>query len=186
LNTSHKEDRRLVEGFLAGRKHEYETILRWISQVVKLNSWALTKYFDDITQDVLLKLYGNLKENRFEFAASLKTYVYRIAKFTCIDYLRRYSSKEQKEVELAEIPSNDNPEKEVQKKEERTIFWRIYRLMSSECRQLWRMIFWEDLPYQQIAQRLSVREGTVKSRFARCKEKAIGLREKLTEKREPL
>ena len=185
MNTSHKEDRLLVEGFLAGRKHEYETILRWISQVVKLNSWGLNKYFDDITQDVLLKLYGNLKENRFEFAASLKTYVSRIAKFTCIDYLRRYSSKEQKEVELAEIRSDDNPEKETEKREERTIFWRIYRLMSSECRELWRMIFYEDLSYSQIAQRLDIKEGTVKSRFARCKEKAIALRKKLTEKGEP-
>lgn len=182
MNTSHKEDRGLVEGFLAGRKHEYQTISKWISQVVKLNSWGLNKYSDDITQDVLLKLHNNLKENKFEFASSLKTYVYRITKFTCIDYLRKYSSKEQKETELIEIRSNDDPEEEMEKKEERKILWRIYRLSSVECRELWKMIFWENLPYQQIAQRLNIQEGTVKSRFARCKEKAVQIRNNLTKK----
>jgi len=186
LNTSHKEDRGLVEGFLAGKKHEYQTIIRWISQVVKLNSWGLNKYYEDITQDVLLKLHNNLKENKFEFAASLKTYVYRIAKFTCIDYLRKYSLKEQKETKLVEARSNDDPEEEMEKREERKILWRIYRLMSAECRQLWRMIFYENLSYLQIAQKLHIKEGTVKSRFARCKEKAIALRKKLIEKKEPL
>ena len=186
MNTSHKEDQRLVESFLAGRKHEYQTIRKWVCQVVKLNSWGLNKYYDDITQDVLLKLHNNLKEKKFEFAASLKTYVYRIAKYTCIDYLRKHSSKEQKETELVEIRSSDDPEEEMQKKEERRILWRIYRLMPVECRELWKMIFYENLSYLQIAQKLDIKEGTVKSRFARCKEKAIALRKKLTEKKEPL
>ncbi|MGB2804434.1 MAG: RNA polymerase sigma factor [Candidatus Zixiibacteriota bacterium] len=185
MNTSEKEDRGLVEGFLAGRKEEYQTISKWISRVVQLSSWGLNKYSDDITQDVLLKLYNSLKENKFRFASSLKTYVYRIAKFTCIDYLRKYSSREQKEIELIEIRGDNDPEEEMQKKEERKILWRIYRLISVECRELWKMIFWEDLSYLQIAQKLSIKEGTVKSRFARCKEKAVGLRKKLTEKGEP-
>lgn len=126
-----------------------------------------------------------MKENKFEFASSLKTYVYRIAKFTCIDYLRKYSSKEQKETELIGLQSDEDPEEELEEKEERKILWRIYRVMSSECRDLWKMIFYENLSYLQVAQKLSIKEGTVKSRFARCKEKAIELRKRLIEKREP-
>jgi len=185
LNAYPKEDMKLVDGFLAGRKQECQIISQWVCQVVKLSSWGLNRYSDDITQDVLLKLYNNLNENKFEFASSLKTYVYRITKFTCIDYLRKYLSKEQKEVELLEIPSYDDPESDLEQRQEKKILWRIYRLMSSECRDLWKMIFWENLSYLQIAQQLSIHEGTVKSRFFRCKEKAVELRKKLTEKGEP-
>lgn len=189
MNASHKEDQRTIEGFLARREDECQTIGKWVSRVVKLNSWGLNEYVDDITQDILLKLYNNLRESKFQFAASLKTYVYRIAKFTCIEYLRKHSSKKRKEIQLhdfgfnrTEAQGNGNPEQEMEKFQERKLFWRIYRLMSSECRELWKMVFWENLSYKQIAQKMSIKEGTVKSRFARCKEKAIGLRKKLTEK----
>ena len=175
----------MIAGFLAGRKREYRTISSWISKVVKLNSWGLEEYSDDITQDVLLKLYGNLQENRFEFAASLKTYVYRIAKFTCIEYLRKHSSRRKRESQLTEMPGNDNPERDMMNKEERKTLWRVYRLMSAECRQLWKMIFWENLSYSQVAERVGIKEGTVKSRFARCKQKATWITKKLTEKRRP-
>ena len=70
-------------------------------------------------------------------------------------------------------------------KEERKTLWRVYRLMSADCRRLWKMIFWDNLSYSQIAERVGIKEGTVKSRFARCKEKAILLRRKLTEKEGP-
>jgi RNA polymerase sigma-70 factor (ECF subfamily) len=182
LSTSHKEDQRIIEAFLSGSEKECRIINQWISRVVQLNSWGLKAYSDDITQDVMIKLYNNLRDTKFRFVSSLKTYVSRITKFTCIDYLRKYLSKEQKEVELLEIPSYDNPESDLEQRQEKKILWRIYRLMSSECRDLWKMIFWENLSYLQIAQQLSIHEGTVKSRFSRCKEKAIGLRKKLTEK----
>jgi RNA polymerase sigma-70 factor (ECF subfamily) len=172
----------MIAGFLAGRKREYQTISSWISRVVKLNSWGLEEYSDDITQDVLLRLYGNLEEKKFRFASDLKTYVCRIAKFTCVEYLRKQSSRRKRESPLTEIPSNDNPERDLVRKEEGKTLWRIYRLMSAECRQLWRMVFWESLSYLQIAERLGIKEGTVKSRFARCKGKAIRLRRKLTKK----
>ena len=149
---------------------------------MKLNSWGLQEYCDDITQDVLLKVYDNLREGRLEFAASLKTYVYRIAKFTCVEYLRRYSSRRKREGPLIEVASNDNPERDMVSKEEKKTLWRIYRLMSAECRQLWKMVFWDNLSYSQIAEKTGIKEGTVKSRFARCKQKAILLGRKLTEK----
>ncbi len=183
LSTSHKEDQRIVEAFLSGSEKECRIINQWVSRVVQLNSWGLNAYSDDITQDVMIKIYNNLKDTKFRYDSSLNTYVSRITKFTCIDYLRKYLSKEQKEVELLDIPSNDDPESDLEQRQEKKILWRIYRLMSSECRDLWKLIFWENLSYLQIAQQLSIHEGTVKSRFARCKEKAVGFRKKLTEKR---
>jgi len=184
LDTSQKQDRKIIQGFLAGRKEDYQTITRWISGVVRLGSWGLGRYSDDIIQDALLKLYINLKENRFQFRSGLKTYVYQISKFTCIDYLRKHSSKEQKEVRLVENRTID-PREDEKRKEQEEFFWRIYNLTSEECRHLWQMIFWENLSYSQIAQKLNLKGGTIKSRFARCKEKAIWLRKKLTEKEEP-
>lgn len=182
MSTPQNDHRRIIDGFVAGRKKEYETVRNWVSKVVKLNSWGLKEYSDDITQDVLLRLFDSFKENRFRFTASLKTYVCRVTKFTCIEYLRKHCSRSRKEIPLFDVISDDDPEKELRRKKERITLWRVYRLMSARCRELWKLVFWENLPYSQIAHRLGVKEGTVKSRFARCKDKAIWLRKKITEK----
>ncbi len=178
MNDSIKDDQDIIEGFLQGSRKDYQTVSQWVLRVVKLGSWGLERYWDDVTQDVLLKLYVSLKESKFEFRSSLKTYVYRIAKFTCIDYLRRYSSKEKKEVELLQIGVFDPPQ-DRQEQNQADTFWRIHGLISQECRELWEMIFWQNLPYAEIAKKLDISEGTVKSRFFRCKERAIQLKKKL-------
>ena len=183
MSNFYKKDKEIIKGFLAGKKEEYKTISSWVCQVVKFRNWGLEKHFDDIIQDVVLKIYENLREGKFKYHSSLKTYVYKIAKFTCIDYLRKYSSKEQREVELLEVRGNKNPDEKTKQKEREEIFWRIYKLMPQECQELWRMVFFENLSYSQIAEELNIKEGTVKSRFFRCKGKAIQIRKKLIGKR---
>lgn len=47
---------------------------------------------EDISQEVFLKFYKNISKYRCE--SSLKTYLFHIARSTCIDFLRRKKLKE--------------------------------------------------------------------------------------------
>ena len=51
-------------------------------------AWGLRRD-DDLVQDILVDLLRNLGADRFEGRSSLKTYVERVAKYRCIDALRR-------------------------------------------------------------------------------------------------
>jgi len=84
-----KDDKKRIEGYLNGNQSAYFEISGWIETVVKNGYWGLNNQWADIIQDVRTKLYVNLKLNKFHFSSSLKTYVFRIAKYTCIDYLRK-------------------------------------------------------------------------------------------------
>src|SRR5690348_14098590 len=83
-------DKRLIEAFLQGEGAGHDTVRGWVAMAVRCGRLgrALQADWDDIVQDVLLKIFNNLRENLFTGQSSLKTYVYRIAQNTCIDYWR--------------------------------------------------------------------------------------------------
>jgi RNA polymerase sigma-70 factor (ECF subfamily) len=171
----------LVRGFIQGEKKAYSRVDGWITQVVRNGRWNLGADTQDIAQDIRLILIENLQNDKFQYRSSLKTYVWRVAKYTCIDHLRcrrQLLSMDEKEIEL-EDPGKD-PSEELNEKERKEIFIGIFRCLPQHCRDLWRMIWEEKLSYQQIAERLQISEGTVKSRVARCKERAIELGRKIS------
>ena len=177
----HQDDRELAENLVHGHSDAYHLIDKWILPRVKALTWGLDEHFDDIVQDIRIGIWTNLKGRQFKFESSLKTYVTRIASYTCIDYLRAKSAK--KLVPSDPSEEGDNPEEARRKREQRKLLWRVHRLMSRNCQSLWRMLYWEELSYQEIAQKLSIPIGTVGQRIHRCKNAARDLREKL-EKRE--
>ena len=61
------------------------------------------------------------------------------------------------------------PEEELLHAEEHQENLRILAAMPAECRELFRMIFIEDLGYQEIARCLGISEGAVKTRVRRCR-----------------
>jgi RNA polymerase sigma-70 factor (ECF subfamily) len=97
-----------------------------------------------------------------------------VTKYTCID--RRRCEKQTVPIEDENcVDPKPNPEEELAEKEERAIFLKIFRSLPLHCRELWQMVNYEKLRYSEIARRLNISEGTVKSRVARCKERASKL-----------
>lgn len=178
---NHQDDRELVERLVAGQHEAYSQIDKWILPKVRALTRGLEEYFDEITQDIRIGVWNNLKRGQFKFKSSLETYVRKITSNTCVDYLRAKSAR--KLVPSDPPGGDDTPEDIRRKREERKLLWRVYRLMSKDCQRLWKMLYWEDLSYQEIADKLSIPIGTVGQRIHRCKKTAGELREKL-EKRE--
>jgi len=173
-------DRSLIDGFLKGDNQSYKTIKEWIVVVIRSSSKAPGISADDIESDTIYKLLTNLRGGQFRFESSLKTYVQKITRFTLIDALRRNRGipDGQEVVETAVDP--DNFSDALETKEKMVIYQRIHSLMAPDCRDLWRMVFQDELPYAQVAKLLNIGVGAVKTRFHRCKEKAIEIRKKIT------
>ncbi len=52
-------------------------------------------------------------------------------------------------------------------------------LIGENCRNLWRLIFFDELTYKEIAQKLGISEAAVKVRAFRCKEEARVIRKSI-------
>lgn len=170
----------LAEKFVAGDHKSYELIERWIRQVTSLSIWHFTEDIEDISSVVQLKLFTNLKARKFRGESTFRTYVQRIARYTCIDQVRSQRVLRSLDEEEFPLPSGaDDPETAHLKEEERRIFVKIFRAISPDCQKLWRMIFSESLNYKEIGDYLGIPEGSVKRKVHECKKIAIELKEKL-------
>jgi DNA-directed RNA polymerase specialized sigma24 family protein len=68
----------------------------------------------------------------------------------------------------------------LEENEEGVIFVKIFSLIDDRCKQIWHLMFKEQLSYNQIAQRLHMSEGAVKTKVFRCKEEAIRIRNRIS------
>lgn len=183
MRTLRKKDAELIKGFLLGEKQASETIDCWIATAVRVTLGERGEDIKDLEQDIRHKLILDFREQNFRYDCDLKTYVCRIAQFTCIDHLRRkkrtpqYESIEDVESEL--VDAERNPLELVEAKDERTIFEKIFAQWPEMCRQLWKLLC-KGYSYREISKRLSIAEDTVRTRLFRCKQMATNLRIKLT------
>jgi RNA polymerase sigma-70 factor (ECF subfamily) len=169
-------DAELVRGYLAGDAAAARQVDLWILEVLRHPRLTLGNDVDDLAQQVRRKLLISLRAGRFQHASSLRTYTWRAAQHTAIDYLRARrvrpftASFEDQAVEPADpAPS---PEAVVLQQERRDLLARVLARLGDDCRQLLQLIVFDELNYRDIATRLGATEGAIKVRALRCREKA--------------
>lgn len=177
-NPDQKGQNAIIQGYIKGNTREFFIITNWIDQVVDNFRWALKDFREDIVQEVRLKVYINLKENKFRKVSQLRTYVCRIAKYTCIDYLRKTYTHSESDLESEDIKDEDNALDRMIHVEKEKLINIILNEIAEMCREVLEMVFREKLSYNEISIIMNVAEGTVKSRVSRCIKKAIELKDK--------
>jgi RNA polymerase sigma factor (sigma-70 family) len=178
-------ERLLLEGYLAGREKELHTVQTWVLTEIGLRYPWLRDEREDLAQRVHEKLLVSLRGGRFRHESTLRTFVTSIVHHTCIDAIRkRYLPRLADETGGTEPDQRasdwGNPYLDLEERETTRILHRVLHLSSESCRRLWRMIFFDRIPYDEIAARLLIPSGTVKSRVFNCRQKALGLYRKLT------
>lgn len=174
-------DAELSEGFLHGDPAAHGTIRGWVVRIVRLRAWGLRRD-DDLVQDILLDLLRNLGADRFQGRSSLKTYVERMAKYRCIDALRRERLRRHLSWEESGEPQpahDDHPERRAVAAQEVRVAYAVLARLPERCRELLRRVVAEDATYEELAEELGVARGTVKSRVARCRDRANELRRRM-------
>lgn len=131
----------------------------------------------DLTQEAFLKAWQKLGQYHVESAFS--TWLYRLSSNLCIDFLRQQKRRtvfslttEEDTGEEMEVASADpTPEEVILEMDDRRAVADAMKELDEDHRLILTLRVVEDMPYEQIAQVLGVKEGTVKSRLARARTK---------------
>ena len=164
-----------VEEYLSGRPAAIACVDRWIREELQVRFPVLKAEADDVCQVVHGKLFGILRDGAFRYESSLRTFVSRVTRYSALDHLRRlyrdplWSPQGERVVAAGE----GNPYRSLLSMETGALLGQILVHASSECRQLWHLAFVEQLSYDDIARRLSLAPGTIKSRMSRCRQRVM-------------
>ena len=132
----------------------------------------------DLSQEAFLRVWRSL--GQYQFEASFSTWLFRLTSNICIDFLRRKKRRQETSLtesyddsdEGAELSVPDvqpGPEQQAMTNETKIELARAMEQLSPEHREILQLRVIEDLQYEQIADILGVRVGTVKSRLARAR-----------------
>jgi RNA polymerase sigma-70 factor, ECF subfamily len=168
------DDASLIAGYLAGDGESHRQVDRWIDEVLRSRTLALGSDREDAAQEARRRLLVAFRDGRFEGRSSLRTYVWRVAQSAGIDHLRARARRPARPLDEAPEPvaEHGGPEAPLEQEERRRLFARVLDALGEECRRLWAMAVFEELPYAAIAARLGITEGNVKVRALRCRARA--------------
>lgn len=185
------EDASLVKSFQAGREDAFDQlVLKHQNKIFNLCYWYLGDYHEanDSAQEIFIKVYGSLKNFRFESAFS--TWLYRIAVNTCKNKLKSSAYRHRSKsipignpgehhdggaaVDLKDDASS--PLTALEKKERIRLVKAAIDSLPSEHKEVVTLRDIEGLAYEEIAQITGLNLGTVKSRLARAR---LELRDRL-------
>ena len=153
---------------LAHQKSVYNLCLR----MVKNPDDAL-----DLSQEALIRAWRAL--DQYQFDAAFSTWLFRLTSNVCIDFLRK--QKRQQHMSLTVTDDDEpgeeftvpdpapGPEEQAVHNERRQAVARAMAALPEDYRAVMQLRAVEALSYEQIAEILDIKVGTVKSRLARAR-----------------
>jgi RNA polymerase sigma-70 factor (ECF subfamily) len=156
-----------LRGYLEGDEGAVRRIDRWILEVLRGSYPILRGCHDDLSQEIHEKLLRSLRFERYRGSGSLRRYVARIAHNTALDVVRR--RYREKSLEAFREDDGPNPYDLLEAKERAQQLHRLILQCPPSCLELWKIVFIERLSYAEVAKRLGVPLGTVKSRMWICR-----------------
>lgn len=132
----------------------------------------------DLSQEAFLKAWRAL--GQYQFEASFSTWLFRLTSNVCIDFLRRKKRRQEQSLtesyedsetgaELLLPDAQPLPEEQLLLREEKLALSQAMARLAPDHREILQLRVVEDLSYDEIADILDIRVGTVKSRLARAR-----------------
>lgn len=136
---------------------------------IALNFFAERDIASDVTQEIFIKIYHNL--DKFREEKNFSSWIFTISRNYCIDYWRKNKKYLQNNQELDEkIGSGQpTPEDKLVKESEIEVLRNKIAQLEPDLRVILILRDIHDLSYQEIAEKFSIPEGTVKSRINRAR-----------------
>jgi len=164
----------LIERCLVGDQTAWEAIVRQHWRKVFNVAYKFVGKHDeaeDLTQDIFLKIFRSL--DTFDRRANFQTWLISISRNLCIDYYRS-SKKERRTIDravnaadLSPVSVELGPLAALEQQDMAALLRRALQALPSSLRTAVLLRDLQELSYQEIADRLSLPEGTVKSRINR-------------------
>jgi RNA polymerase sigma-70 factor (ECF subfamily) len=164
----------LIERCLAGDQQAWEAIVRQHRRKVFNVAYKFVGKHDeaeDLTQDIFLKLFKSLET--FDRRANFQTWLISVSRNLCIDHYR--SVRKERETidrdvdagELTPASSDTGPYAALEHNDRRELLRRALDELAPTLRSAVMLRDIHELSYQEIAAKLGLPEGTVKSRINR-------------------
>ena len=171
------EDRELVRLSLEGDHTAFEYLFNRYSEAIRrlfLQRLTSATDADDLLQETFIKVYINL--HRYSENYTFGQWVYTIARNTHIDFERR----KQEDLPIDERftapwASTPSPEEKLISSQQHTQIEQYINSLPEQYRTLFKMRFLEDYSYDEIAEKLQLPMGTVKTRIHRARERMCSL-----------
>jgi RNA polymerase sigma-70 factor (ECF subfamily) len=164
----------LIEQCLAGDQAAWDLIVRQNWRKVFNVAYKFVGRHDeaeDLTQDIFLKIFRALAT--FDRRANFQTWIISISRNLCIDHYRSVRKERQtiaREVDAGELQpasSDRGPYQAAEHQDLRGLLRRALQKLPTTLRTAVVLRDLQELSYQEIADRLGLPEGTVKSRINR-------------------
>jgi RNA polymerase sigma-70 factor (ECF subfamily) len=128
---------------------------------------------EDLTQEIFFKVFKSLE--KFNRDADFSTWLSSVARNYCIDHYR--AGKREREVLVEDLvafdlapASSGNPHRDLEDQDRRSFLRKGLDLLPNKLREAVVLRDLQGLSYQEMAERLALPEGTVKSRINRGRE----------------
>ena len=174
-------DAELIERCLRKDNAAWELVVARFRRRVFHISYKFTGKHDeaeDLTQEIFLKVFRSL--DKFNRDADFSTWLSSVARNYCIDRYR--ASKREKEVLVEDAlaydlapASSGNPYRALEDQDRRSLVRRGLAQLPGKLREAVIVRDLQGLSYQEMASRLALPEGTVKSRINRGREELARL-----------
>jgi RNA polymerase sigma-70 factor, ECF subfamily len=170
-------DAQLIERCLQKDNAAWEQVIVRFKRRVFHISYKFTGKHDeaeDLTQEIFLKVFRSL--DKFHRDADFSTWLSSVARNYCIDHYR--ASKREREVlvedlvafDLAPASAGSNPHRALEDRDRRSFLRKGLEALPAKLREAVVLRDLQGLSYQEMADRLELPEGTVKSRINRGRE----------------
>jgi RNA polymerase sigma-70 factor (ECF subfamily) len=164
----------LIQRCLAGDQAAWEQIVRSYRRRVFNIAYKFTGRHDlaeDLTQDVFVKIFKSL--DTFDRRANFQTWLVSVSRNLCIDHYRSVR-KERESIDrdvdpgdLAPVAPTTSPYAALEATDRAVLLRRGLKELAPSLREAVVMRDLQELSYQEIADKLGLPEGTVKSRINR-------------------
>ena len=164
----------IIQQCLHGDQHAWERIVRLHWRKVFNVAYKFVGKHDeaeDLTQDIFLKIFKSL--DTFDRRANFQTWLISVSRNLCIDHYR--SVRKERETIDRDVNANEltpaaveqSPVAALEQRDRVALLRRALKLLPATLRTAVVMRDIQELSYQEIADRLGLPEGTVKSRINR-------------------
>lgn len=166
-------DQDIIAGVLRGDPSALRVLDGWTEGLLRERFRSLETDIEDVRQEVRLRVFDNLRRGAFDGRSSLFTYAYRIARNVCVDFARQPHRRRETDLaadarDVATMEEGGDPERMSSDLLERALSG-----LSASDLLLVRLVLGERRSYSEVARRMGIPEGTVKSRVWRCKDRLV-------------
>lgn len=175
-NTAYPDEARLVSLLREGSESAYRTLVRQYQDRVFKIAYGITLDRDeslDVCQEVFLQVFRKI--NTFRADARLSTWLHRITVNQALNWRRKWKRRmrwhhhpieSENGTTLRELGTDEhNPENRFREKQLEVRFEESLAALPEEARAVFVLKEVEGLSYEEIADRLNIRKGTVSSRL---------------------